>query len=268
MSPPTSPTGPLLEVRDVSMAFGGVVALREVSLSVCRDEIIGLIGPNGAGKTTLFNLVSGYYQPTAGEVMFDGRPLPGESRHRITRLGIARTFQNLRIFDRMTARENVLVGADAHHRTGLVNALFRLPRHYREEARGRAVAEELLGLVGLLDRAEELAANLSYGEQRRLEIARALATGPQLLLLDEPAAGSNPVEKERLVELIREIRRRGHAVLVIEHDMGMVMDVCERIVVLDFGKVIAQGRPAEIQSDPTVIAAYLGASTLKTTDSV
>lgn len=253
-------TEPLLDVAAVSMAFGGVLALREVSLSVAADEIVGLIGPNGAGKTTLFNLVSGYHAPTGGDVRFDGRSLVGTPRHGITRLGVARTFQNLRLFDRMTVRENVLVGADAHHRTGLVNAVLRLPRHRREEAHGAALATELLDMVGLLDRADELAANLSYGEQRRLEIVRALATKPRLLLLDEPAAGSNPVEKERLAALIRDIRARGHAVMVIEHDMGMVMDVCERIVVLDFGALLAEGRPAEIQRNPRVIEAYLGSS--------
>lgn len=251
-------TAPLLDVRDVSMAFGGVAALRDVSLSVAEDEIVGLIGPNGAGKTTLFNLVSGYHAPTGGDLLFANRSLVGRNRHSITRLGIARTFQNLRLFDRMTVRENVLVGADAHHRTGFVNAVLRLPRHRREEADGQAVAEELLGMVGLLDRADELAANLSYGEQRRLEIVRALATKPRLLLLDEPAAGSNPVEKEQLATLIRDIRERGHAVMVIEHDMGMVMDVCERIVVLDFGALLAEGRPEEIQRNPRVIEAYLG----------
>jgi branched-chain amino acid transport system ATP-binding protein len=248
----------LLEVRDVTLRFGGVTALDGVSFHIHRGEILGLIGPNGAGKTTCFNVMTGVYQPTDGSVLFDGKRLGRRKKHQITRLGIARTFQNIRLFPEMTALENVMVGADARHRTSVLSALFRLPRHRREEREGRARALELLELVGVAHRAEEAARNLPYGDQRRLEIARALATGPQLLCLDEPAAGFNPAEKAKLLELIRRIRDDGYTVLLIEHDMRLVMGVTDRIVVLEFGKKIAEGAPAEIRDNPAVIAAYLG----------
>jgi branched-chain amino acid transport system ATP-binding protein len=248
----------LLEVRDVTLRFGGVTALDGVSFHIDRGEILGLIGPNGAGKTTCFNVMTGVYQPTDGSVLFDGKRLGRRKKHQITRLGIARTFQNIRLFPEMTALENVMVGADARHRTSVLSALFRLPRHRREEREGRARALELLELVGVAHRAEEAARNLPYGDQRRLEIARALATGPQLLCLDEPAAGFNPAEKAKLLELIRRIRDDGYTVLLIEHDMRLVMGVTDRIVVLEFGKKIAEGAPAEIRDNPAVIAAYLG----------
>jgi branched-chain amino acid transport system ATP-binding protein len=248
----------LLEVRDVTLRFGGVTALDGVSFHIDRGEILGLIGPNGAGKTTCFNVMTGVYQPTGGSVLFDGKRLGRRKKHQITRLGIARTFQNIRLFPEMTALENVMVGADARHRTSVLSALFRLPRHRREEREGRARALELLELVGVAHRAEEAARNLPYGDQRRLEIARALATGPQLLCLDEPAAGFNPAEKAKLLELIRRIRDDGYTVLLIEHDMRLVMGVTDRIVVLEFGKKIAEGAPAEIRDNPAVIAAYLG----------
>ncbi|MCW2566833.1 MAG: Monosaccharide-transporting ATPase [Mycobacterium sp.] len=248
----------LLEVRDVTLRFGGVTALDGVSFHIDRGEILGLIGPNGAGKTTCFNVMTGVYQPTDGSVLFDGKRLGRRKKHQITRLGIARTFQNIRLFPEMTALENVMVGADARHRTSVLSALFRLPRHRREEREGRARALELLELVGVAHRAEEAARNLPYGDQRRLEIARALATGPRLLCLDEPAAGFNPAEKAKLLELIRRIRDDGYTVLLIEHDMRLVMGVTDRIVVLEFGKKIAEGAPAEIRDNPAVIAAYLG----------
>ena len=248
----------ILEVDNVTLRFGGVVALNEVSFHINEGEILGLIGPNGAGKTTCFNVMTGVYQPTSGAVRFLGEPLGRRKRFEITKLGIARTFQNIRLFGNMTALENVMVGADTHHRTGVLSAMFRLPRHRVEEAEGRARAEELLEFMGLTRVSGELARNLPYGDQRRLEIARALATRPKLLCLDEPAAGLNPAAKAKLMDQIRQIRDQGYTVLLIEHDMRLVMGVTDRIVVLEFGRKIAEGLPAEIRDNPAVVAAYLG----------
>ncbi len=248
----------ILEVDDVTLKFGGLTALDQVSMHIDKGEIFGLIGPNGAGKTTCFNVITGVYQPTSGRVRFQGSSLVGLKRHKITKLGVARTFQNIRLFRTMTALENVMVGVDANHTSGAISALFRTPRHRREETEGHDKAIELLEFMGLHGRADELAENLSYGDQRRLEIARAMATDPKLLCLDEPAAGFNPAEKHALMELIRKIRDRGYTVLLIEHDMRLVMGVTDRIVVLEFGRKIAEGPPSEIRDNPAVIAAYLG----------
>jgi len=248
----------ILEVDDVTIRFGGVAALDSVSFDIKEGEILGLIGPNGAGKTTCFNVMTGVYQATSGQIRFDGRPLAKLKRFQITKLGIARTFQNIRLFKSMTALENVLVGADANSKVGVFNALFKTPLHRRTEAESIEDAYRLLDFVGVGGRADELAENLSYGDQRRLEIARAMATKPKLLCLDEPAAGFNPAEKAKLMDLIRKVRDQGYTVLLIEHDMRLVMGVSDRIVVLEFGRKIAEGSPSEIRDNPAVVAAYLG----------
>lgn len=248
----------MLALSAVSMRFGGLRVLEDASLTVPERGIFGLIGPNGAGKTTVFNLVTGLLAPSSGNVDFLGRRLNGLPPHRIARLGIARTFQNIRLFKNMTVLENVLVALGGRSAYGPAAVLLSLPGYRRAERRDRAVAQELLAKMGLLERQHRDAQTLSYGEQRRLEVARALATAPKLLLLDEPAAGMNSLEKKELVDRIVDLNASGLTILIIDHDMGVIMSLCHEIAVLNFGKVIARGRPDQIRADPAVIEAYLG----------
>lgn len=249
----------LLKAENVSEVFGGLKAVSDFNFHINQGELVGLIGPNGAGKTTAFNLFTGVYQPTAGEISFAGKSIVGLKPYEITQRGIARTFQNIRLFSELTVLENVKIAFHFHVKYGLLESVLRVGRYFREEEQIEAESLKLLKIFHLEDKADEVAKNLPYGAQRRLEIARALAAKPKLLLLDEPAAGMNPQETNELMEMIRWIRKEfGLTVLLIEHDMSLVMGICERIYVLEYGVIIAKGTPDEIKRDPEVIRAYLG----------
>lgn len=250
---------PLLDIEKITIKFGGLTAVSDFSLSMEDNDLFGLIGPNGAGKTTIFNMLTGVYAPTSGRIVFNGENIQGIKPHEVTKKKISRTFQNIRLMKNLTVMDNVKVSFTYQTDYSLLSSVLRLPSYFREEEEIEKKSLDLLKIFGLLDVKDERACNLPYGQQRRLEIARALAAQPKLLLLDEPAAGMNPQETENLMELIRWIRKEFKiAILLIEHDMKLVMGVCENIVVLDYGKIIAQGTPSEIKSDRKVIEAYLG----------
>lgn len=248
-----------LVTRGATMRFGGLTAVSDFSITVGDNEIVGLIGPNGAGKTTAFNMITGIYTPSGGSIRFNGKELAGKAPHVITEAGIARTFQNIRLFHSMSVLENVLAGCNVRERPGLIESLFRLPGYVKREKAARKKATDLLESVGLAENAGDAAVSLPYGKQRRLEIARALATEPRLILLDEPAAGMNPQESADLMEFIRSVRSKFNiSVLLIEHHMQVVMGVCERLYVLDYGITIAEGTPEEVRRNKKVVDAYLG----------
>ncbi|WP_017380692.1 ABC transporter ATP-binding protein [Paenisporosarcina sp. TG-14] len=248
----------VLELNNITKNFGGISALTDVSFKINEGEIFGLIGPNGAGKTTMFNIITNMFLPTSGEISFLGEKISGTKPHKITDKGICRTFQNIRLFSQMTVLENVLVGGHCRIKSGVIRSVIRTKSQRKEEEFIRETATDLLELVGLSSYSEVVAENLAYGQQRRLEIARALASNPKLLLLDEPAAGMNETETEDLFDLIKKVQKRGITVLLIEHDMPFVMKLCDRITVLNFGKKLAEGTPQEIQNNKDVIEAYLG----------
>ena len=250
---------PILETRKLGITFGGLVAVSDFNIKVFKGELVGLIGPNGAGKTTVFNMLTGVYKPTEGSVLLDGEVLNGKKTHQFVAAGVARTFQNIRLFKQMSVLENVLAAFTKDVKYNMVDALFRTPKFWKIEKELKEKALDLLSIFHLEEKADYIAANLPYGQQRKLEIARALATNMKLLLLDEPAAGMNPTETAELLDCINAIRNRfGIAILLIEHDMSLVMNICERIQVIDYGITIAEGLPEEIAKNPKVIAAYLG----------